>query len=208
MLQKQTVEGRTFYILNELMNLDFLKEFNLVGGTALSLQLGHRKSIDLDLFNINPFDIIAIRQQLKNYFKERIDIVSSEKNPLGVFSKIDNIKIDICKHPHALLYPVLVEENIRMWGLQDIAASKVFAISARATKKDFWDLDILLDHFSFLEIAAFYDKRYKHELAISISKMLTYFNEAEESEVPVCLLGKNWEQVKKNIFKKINEHTK
>jgi hypothetical protein len=38
--------------------------------------------------------------------------------------------------------------------------------------------------------------------------MLTYFDEAEESEMPVCLLGKNWEQVKKSIFKKINEHTK
>ena len=95
-----------------------------------------------------------------------------------------------------------------MWSLQDIAASKVFAISARATKKDFWDLDRLLDEFNFLEIASFYDKRYEHQLAIAISKMLTYFDEADESDTPVCLLNKNWELVKKSIFKKINTHTK
>lgn len=208
MLQKQTVEGSTFSLLNELMSLDFLNEFNLVGGTALSLQLGHRKSIDIDLFNINPFDILTLRNEFRNHFNDRISIVSSEKNRLGIFSQVDGIKLDICKHPHPLLYPILNIEGIRMWGLQDIAASKVFAISARATKKDFWDLDRLLDEFSFLEIASFYDKRYEHKLAIAISKMLIYFDEAEESDTPICLLNKNWEQVKKSIFKKINTHTK
>ena len=88
-------------------------------------------------------------------------------------------------------------------GLQDIAASKVFAISARATKKDFWDLVRLLDEFSFLEIASFYDKRYEHKLAIAISKMLTYFEEVEESDTPICLLNKNWDQVKKVFSKKL-----
>ena len=208
MLQKQTVEGNTFNLLKELMSLDFLKEFNLVGGTALSLQLGHRKSIDLDLFNTSPFNIFSVRNEMSAYFKKRINIISSEKNPLGIFSQIDGIKVDICKHPHPLLFPVLNIEEIRMWSLQDIAASKVFAISSRATKKDFWDLDRLLDEFSFLEIASFYDKRYEHQLAIAISKMLTYFDEADESDTPVCLLNKNWEQVKKSVFKKINIHTK
>ena len=133
MLQKQTVEGHTFNLLNELMGLDFLNEFNLVGGTALSLQLGHRISIDLDLFNTKPFNILSVRNEMKYYFKERINIISSEKNLLGIFSQIDGVKIDICKHPHPLIFPVLIIDGIRMWSLQDIAASKVFAISARAT---------------------------------------------------------------------------
>ena len=208
MLQKQTVERGTFNLLMELMELSCLNDFNLVGGTALSLQLGHRKSVDIDLFNVQNFNIPSLREELKKHFGVRINIVSSEKNPLGVFAQIEGIKVDICKHPHPLLYPLLQIENIRMWSLQDIAASKVFAISARATKKDFWDLDRLLDEFNFLEIAAFYDKRYNHQLAIAVSKMLTYFDKAEESETPNCLFNKNWEQVKKSIFKKINEQTK
>ena len=87
MLQKQTVEGNTFNLLNKLMNLYFLNEFNLVGGTALSLQFGHRKSIDIDLFNVNPFDILTIRNELKNHFNTRISIVSSEKIDWVYFHK-------------------------------------------------------------------------------------------------------------------------
>lgn len=95
-----------------------------------------------------------------------------------------------------------------MWALEDIAASKVYAISARATKKDFWDIDILLDKFTIYQIVEFYTERYQQFLAIAVSKMLLYFDEAEESPSPICLLGKTWEQVKKGIFKKINEQTR
>ena len=56
MLQIETVEPRTFSVLNELMVMPELKGFSLVGGTALSLLYGHRKSIDLDLFSNEPFE--------------------------------------------------------------------------------------------------------------------------------------------------------
>jgi predicted nucleotidyltransferase component of viral defense system len=208
MLQRKTVELSTFTLLEELINLPFLENFNLVGGTALSLQLGHRISVDLDFFNVESFDIPDLRNKLNAHFRERINIISSEKNRLGIFSFIDNIKIDICKHPFPLLKAPILVEGIRMWSLEDIAASKVYAISNRGTRKDFWDLDLLLDHFSFYEIAVFYEKRYGHQLAISIAKMLVYFDTADESDNPVCLLNKNWEAVKKSIFKKINQQTK
>lgn len=55
MLHKETVEKSTLELLIKLMSDTSLKEFVLVGGTALSLQLGHRISIDLDLFSITPF---------------------------------------------------------------------------------------------------------------------------------------------------------
>ena len=208
MLQRKTVELSTFTLLVELLNLPFLEKFNLVGGTALSLQLGHRISVDLDFFNVELFDILEVRNKLNDYFGERINIISSEKNRLGIFSFIDNIKIDICKHPFPLLNKPILVEGIRMWTLADIAASKVYAISNRGTRKDFWDLDLLLDHFSFYEIAGFYEKRYGHQLAISIAKMLVYFETADDSDNPNCLLNKSWEGVKKSIFKKINQQTK
>ena len=208
MLQRKTVELSTFTLLEELINLPYLENFNLVGGTALSLQLGHRISVDLDLFNIEPFDILDLRNKLNNHFGTRINMVSSEKNKLGVFCFIDDVKIDICKHLFPLLNKPITIEGIRMWSLEDIAASKVYAISNRGTRKDFWDLDLLLDHFSFYQIASFYEKRYGHQLAISIAKMLVYFDTADGSDNPNCLLNKNWEGVKKSIFKKINQQTK
>jgi predicted nucleotidyltransferase component of viral defense system len=207
-LFRNTVEDETWNLLQELMDLEFLQAFNLIGGTALSLQLGHRKSVDLDLFSIPDFDKALMQKKLQEHFKIRIRISSSVKNTLGVFSAIDGIKVDVCSRPYPLLKPVLEIDGIRMWSLEDIAASKIFAISGRAVKKDFWDLDRLLDVFSIEEIASFYDRRYQQSLAISVAKMVLFFEEAELSEAPVCLMGKTWTKVKKSIAKKINKQTK
>ena len=190
------------------MNFKPLQEYSLVGGTALSLQLGHRISEDLDLFILKNFDKTKMQVALKKKFKDRIDIHSSVKNPLGVFAHIDGIKIDIVKHPYPLINDILVVDNIRMWSLLDIAAAKVYAISIRATKKDFWDIDRLLDIFNIEEIADAYYKRYNQFVALGVPKMLTYFSEADESKNPVCLLNKTWKQVQKSISKKINKQLK
>ena len=190
------------------MQLKLLKDFSLVGGTALSLMLGHRKSVDLDLFNINKFNIPELREKIIVELRGRSDFHSSPKNPLGIFGNFEGIKLDLCRHTYPLIKPIQVIEGIRMWSLEDIAASKVYAISKRATKKDFWDLDKILDSFSIDEITKFYFQRYTPALAISVSKMLTYFDEADNSEAPVCLLGKTWIKVKKSISKKINQQTK
>lgn len=208
MLHRETVEESTLNILDELMNFKPLQEYSLVGGTALSLQLGHRISEDIDLFILKDFDKSRMQIALKRKFKNRIDIHSSVKNPLGVFSHIDGIKIDIVKHPYHLINEILVVDNIRMWSLLDIAAAKVYAISIRATKKDFWDIDRLLDIFNIEEIADAYYERYNQFVALGVPKMLTYFSEADESKEPVCLMNKNWKQVQKSISKKINNQLK
>jgi hypothetical protein len=56
MLREETVEPSTLGLLKKLVALPELKPFRLVGGTALSLLLGHRKSIDLDFFTDQPFE--------------------------------------------------------------------------------------------------------------------------------------------------------
>ena len=208
MLQTKAVERHTFGLLEELMGIDFLDDFSLVGGTALALRLGHRKSIDIDLFNTAKFNVAILKDKISRKLGERASFHSSEKNKLGVFGYFEGVKIDLCKHPYPLLKPVEVFSGIRIWSLEDIAASKVYAIAARATKKDFWDIDILLDHFTMEQIAGFYDKRYKQVLAISVAKMLTYFDEANNSDTPACLHGKTWTQIKKSISRKINQQTK
>ena len=208
MLHRETVAEPAFHLLEELMSFKPLKEYALVGGTALSLQLGHRISEDLDLFILKKFDKTKMQVALKKAFKDRIDIHSTVKNQLGVFSHLDGIKIDIVNHPYPLINDIVVEENIRMWSMLDIAAAKVYAISIRATKKDFWDIDRLLDIFNIEEIADAYYKRYNQFVALGVPKMLTYFSEANETRAPICLLKKNWNLVQKNISKKINQQLK
>lgn len=208
MLHIETVKPDTFSVLKKLMLIEELQNFNLVGGTALSLRFGHRISIDLDLFSHNDFDNDQVIESLKSHFGKRLQIISNPNNKLGVFSFIDQVKIDICRHNGILIDKICEEESIRMWGLKDIAASTVNAISKRATKKDFWDINELLDIFSTEEIAKFYREKYDPMLAIGVAKMITYYEDAENSETPNCLKKKTWSKVKKEIFKKINHQLK
>jgi hypothetical protein len=69
MLYTSTIEPETLAILNELMEIQELNEFCLVGGTALALSYGHRISIDIDLFSAGKFDVENLSKVLENKFK-------------------------------------------------------------------------------------------------------------------------------------------
>ena len=63
MLQTRTVEAKTLQLLKELQAKPYMSDFKLAGGTALSLYIGHRKSIDLDLFVPHPFNTSELAQK-------------------------------------------------------------------------------------------------------------------------------------------------
>ncbi len=70
MLHTKTVDPITLELLTDLMRKDYLNHFVLVGGTALSLQIGHRKSVDLDLFTPEDMESEYLQQQLENDFSD------------------------------------------------------------------------------------------------------------------------------------------
>lgn len=208
MLHTETVEPETFSLLERLMRLKTLRDFSLVGGTALSLRYGHRTSIDLDLFYHQRFDQNMILQSLINEFGNNYS-TESKSARWGIFCYINNIKVDIVYHPHPLIQEIETVENIRMYSDQDIIAMKINAILGRGKKKDFWDLYELLQHYSLEEIIGFHEKKFPEQnLLITIPQAITYFIDAEESEEPVSLKGQTWEQVKKSIQQKVNEFLK
>jgi Nucleotidyl transferase AbiEii toxin, Type IV TA system len=71
MLQTQTVEGNTLGLLKSLMAMQSLQQFALVGGTNLSLRLGHRLSIDLDLFTPQPFNVDSLARIIIAQFPDK-----------------------------------------------------------------------------------------------------------------------------------------
>ena len=116
MLRTETVEPHTFSILKQLMEIPEFQNFGLVGGTALSLLYGHRMSIDLDLFSNKPFENTEIVYALENKFGLSFDNRST--NPrFGIFGFVDEVKIDIVRHPHPLIRPELTIEGIRMFSI-------------------------------------------------------------------------------------------
>lgn len=205
MLHRATVEPGTFLVLEELLALPELSEFSLVGGTALSLLFGHRKSIDLDLFSTSAFDQIL----LTNLLQKRFGNDFKNENPnlsFGLFCFINQIKIDLVHYPHPLLKPVQLIEGIRIYSAEDIAAMKIKAIMGRGVKKDFWDLAELLNHFSLSQILDFYGTKYPNQsMLISIPNALTYFEDAENSPSPISLNQMDWSRVKALIKKRVSD---
>ncbi|WP_300597261.1 nucleotidyl transferase AbiEii/AbiGii toxin family protein [Niabella sp.] len=191
------------------MQLELLCTFVLVGGTALSLKYGHRKSIDLDLFSNVDFNNRQLKEELAKIFTRSFESTSSNAAP-GVFSYIDDIKVDFVKyHYHKEIRPIEVVEGIRLISSEDIAAMKIFAIMQRAKKKDFYDLSLLLDVFGAERVIGFYFEKFPENMTlISIPQAMLFFDEAESDEDPVSLKGQTWKSVKKNIQQHINNYLK
>ena len=190
------------------MEIDELKGFSLVGGTALSLLYGHRQSVDLDLFSNKPFDNAEVVAVLEKTFGSAF--VNRSTNPrFGIFGFVDEVKIDIIRHPHPLIRSEQTTDSIRMFSVEDIIAMKVQAILGRGKKKDFWDIAELLNHFSITDFINFHKEKYNTQnLLITVPHAITYFMDAEESENPVSLKGQTWKRVKEVIGKKVSEYLK
>ncbi len=207
MLQKQTVEPSTFSLLSQLMNLEVLSTYNLVGGTGLSLKLGHRISIDIDLFSKEKIENEVIINCLSETFQNKFVLISSNK--VGIFCKINNIKVDLIHYNFDLINPIEEFENVRIVSSEDIAAMKIQAILGRGVKKDFYDLFELLNQFSLNEIIQFHKSKYPLQtLNITIPQAITYFEEADESEDPISLRNETWDEVKKGLRKVVNDYLK
>lgn len=93
------IAAATFALLQQLQSLQQLQNFYLVGGTALTLQLGHRNSIDLDLFSINNFDDVQLLDFLKS--KYEVDVVYQKSNT--IICIINKVKVDFIKYNYPLV---------------------------------------------------------------------------------------------------------
>ena len=195
MLQLPTIETGTLELLKKLQELPLLDNTRLVGGTALALQIGHRKSIDLDFFGEFNFEIQELIDEIKEFAE--LTILSESKN-IHVYS-INGIKVDFVNYKYPWLDKAVIEDGVVLADIKDIAAMTISAIIGRGTKKDFIDIAFLLQKFSLAEILDFYTSKYKDGSVFMALKSLTYFDDAENDIMPEMLLKKSWEQVKKEI---------
>lgn len=201
MLQTQTVVPELVELLKKLIQEDLFSAFNLVGGTSLALQIGHRNSVDIDLFGNSEIEVDSFVSKL-NTFGE-VNVTQSTKNIL--ITQINGVKVDFVNYKYPLLSEVLFLEGIRMLSTQDIAAMKLNAIAGRGSKKDFIDLFFLLQEFSLPEILSFYQKKYHDGSLFMVQKSLTYFDDADLQLQPQMFLDFNWEECKSHICNEVRK---
>lgn len=198
MLQYQTVEPTTLELIKKLQSLDELKDSRLVGGTALALQIGHRKSVDIDLFMSDTIDVNDLLAAIRT-FTDEVTLLSSSRTMR--FLRVNNVKVDVVAYPYKWIDEPVIEDEIMLASIKDIAAMKISAITNRGTKKDFIDLYFILQHFTFQEIIELYKTKYPDAIMFTTLKSLVYFEDAEPEPMPYMLENVSWEQVKTTISK-------
>lgn len=204
MLHKETVAEPTLELLRRLMTLPELASFSLVGGTNLALRLGHRISVDIDLFSNVSFDLDEVRDTIALTFPQVLELTARNQTLLY---QINGVKTDLIRHQYDNIESVETIEGIRLASLPDVVAMKLGAIAGRGAKKDFWDIHALLVQFSVKEMVDFFSRKYPLSDPGQVVRSLVYFDNADPQQDPVDLLNVTWPEVKENLRDHIKNYT-
>ena len=207
MLYKETVETTTLELLNSLQSKGYLEGFYLVGGTALALKIGHRRSVDLDLFSNFNYDVVQLLENLSADFN--FNLFFSANNTIK--GSINSIKVDFLSHRYPLIAKPVVEEGVEMLSLQDIIAMKLNAISGSGQRvKDFIDIFYLLRKFSIEQMIGFYKEKYTKYNEVSVLKSLVYFDDIDFNDWPDIIDEPNlkWNTIKDELEKSVKKYLK
>lgn len=183
-------------ILQEFSNSPLGAKFYLAGGTALSLQLGHRLSVDLDFFSPTE-DIPTIRPALEKALTAfSSTLADSAWGNLVYLAR--NVRVGFYGYGYELVAPLVVTSEARLASIEDIALMKLDALLARAARKDFYDLYFICQKISMRQILDLAPKKYPHtrDFEAQSVKRLTYFESAEQDPDPTLLYPVTWNQVK------------
>jgi len=205
----ETISNTLWQLLRRLDGFLDLKSSYLGGGTALALQLGHRRSQDLDFFFPAVFDAPALASELgKRDMATTVLTQTSRHTELLVQS----LKVDLISEPLSLMRPTLSIhpeiKNLSMADAVDIGRMKLLTIGSRGARKDFVDLFCLTrDMISLKSLIALTieENRGVRYSKLLFLKGLVDFEAADQEPDPVMLWDMNWENVKKHLIMEVKQ---
>lgn len=179
-------------------------QFHLVGGSALSLQLGHRQSLDLDFFSSQNFGPQLITN-LENYGKVRV--ISTLENTIE--AEVNKTKVFLMYFGYPLYEELVVAEGIRMAGVIDIGLMKLICLHSRNTKKDIIDLFFIDREVLPLEkLLTIFEDHFPEESfnQYSSAKELLNPDRLEEQPLPKMVREVDWEEAYQLVSTKMATH--
>lgn len=201
----QVLQDWTREFISKLKPQDLPKAAYLGGGTAIALQLGHRRSVDLDFFVPQEFNEDAWQQQLEKNFQFKL--VQKDKQTLtGIVKKV---KLSLLGYKYKLIEQPKECFNLTMANLPDLAAMKLDTVLVRGAKRDFIDIYFLAQKYGLEELFGFYDKKFGNfrEREIMLQKALIYFDAADKEYMPDMLVPADWKEIKNWFVTQIKKHS-
>jgi Nucleotidyl transferase AbiEii toxin, Type IV TA system len=208
MLHLNCIDPSLYNVLLDFCKFPELSNFSLVGGTALSLQLGHRRSDDLDFFTDRSFDIMELKTAILTY-NPNVAFLTETRQGISFSLPLPDMpgdarKLDIYNWAVKFIRPAIQEDGVRLASLEDIAAFKFDTVCHRKEKKDYVDIAVLLETFSFGQMLDFYKEKFPmNDKRVVLSQILD-LEGLEHSAEPVMLIDLTPAQA----VQRIEEHVK
>lgn len=207
-MHEETLTPEGLRLADYFSSCSFISQFHLVGGTALSLQLGHRKSDDLDFFTLQDFDpqdwskeVNAIPLPYKlNYANNLLDIDAGPTNVTFLY------------FGYPPLTPLLGWRGLNVMSAEDIGLFKLLAVIGRNRKKDIVDLYFIdKEVMPLREIVQLFSEKYHKSEVNMLRQIEELFNDEaiERSDMPIVLKEFDWQEgyaeVKSRLTQAIRE---
>jgi hypothetical protein len=173
----------------------------------LSLQIGHRISVDIDMFTDALYDSIDF-VAIESYLRDNYDYVDTYKYEIigtGTSyyireSKEKSVKLDLYYTDNYLQDFVMIDE-IRLATVEEIIAMIMDVISRGGRKKDFWDIHAFIDRYSFEDMINLHQKKHLYTVdEKEVRDNFISYQLADFSPDPQCLKGKVWEAIKLDLI--------
>jgi len=164
--------------------LEYFPKFYLVGGTALALQIGHRISVDFDLFSTKEIPK-GLLNKVKRIFKD-FEIKTIINNPEQLTVKINGVKTDFVEYKFPLKTKLLECQNVKIISILEIAAMKAYTLNYRGTLKDYIDLYFILKgkYATLEDIKKIAEKKYRNEFNFRLFlEQLIYSKDIKEEKI-------------------------
>ena len=188
-----------YELLKKISEVISIDDYYMIGGTALSLQIGLRESYDFDFCVKDEFNNEVLLEELKSV--GNVEVIQNQKGTCDVL--LNGVQVSFFYYPNKVLKDfVKVEEipNLKIASVLDIAIMKVVAIGGRGAKKDFFDLyniikkcNITVDEL----VNGLVQKCGNNVNYLNIIMGLSYFEDAEDEVLPNTFVPYNWENIKK-----------
>jgi hypothetical protein len=196
----EILTGKQHKALRLLGPKSMAEGFYLAGGTAIALQLGHRRSVDFDWFlNGHMPDPLLLAREIQ---EAGVPFVTGQIDRGTLYGTVYGVRISFLEYRYDLLDPFMAwpDFGCRLAGLRDLACMKISAVAQRGSKKDFVDLHALMrEGFSLGDMLSWYQEKYGISDVGHVLYSLAYFDDAEAERMPRMIWTADWKGIKRTI---------
>lgn len=188
---------------------DFSKNGFLAGGTALALQIGHRKSFDFDIFLPKPLSLRFYRKTLEILGKETK--IKARTGDIMLTQTPEGIEVHFVYYWYKNLQPLIKTASLSLASVEDIAANKAFTIGQRGAWRDYVDVFFLIKKgiFTLAKIIELSNKKYRTEFnSILFLEQLTYFGDIKNFDISFLKESFSVSEIQSFLEKEVKEYLK